>query len=46
MYAYLFDYSWVNPLLYKGYNKGLEQHDLYEPLDDARSDFLGEELQW
>ena len=45
IYFYMFDFSWVNPLLYKGFKKELEPHDLYEPLDDARSQFLGEKLQ-
>ena len=44
MFSMLY-FSWVNPLLYKGFKKELEQHDLYEPLDDARSEFLGETLQ-
>ena len=37
--------SWVNPLLYKGYKKDLEQNDLYEALDDDKSDALGKKLQ-
>ena len=37
--------SWVNPLLYKGSKKELEQSDLYEALDDDQSGFLGTKLE-
>ena len=37
--------SWVNPLLYKGSKKELEQSDLYEALEDDHSDVLGAKLE-
>ena len=39
-------FNWVNPLLYKGYKKDLEQQDLYTPLYEDRSDVLGDKLQY
>ena len=41
----LFYCSWVNPLLYKGFKKELEQNDLYEVLEEDQSDVLGNKLQ-
>ena len=38
-------YSWVNPLLYKGSKKELEQSDLYEALEDDHSGALGTKLE-
>ena len=34
-------FQWVTPLLRKGSKKEIEQHDLYEALDEDHSDVLG-----
>lgn len=38
--------SWLNPLFRLGYEKKLEQDDMYKVLPEDASDRLGEELQW
>ena len=38
-------FSWILPLLNKGYRKDLEQQDLFEPLDNDHSEVLGNRLE-
>lgn len=38
-------YSWISPLLKAGYIKPLNEHDLYNPLDDQHNEFLTEQLE-
>ena len=38
-------FFWINPLLFKGFKKDLEQHELYEALHSDRSDVLGSKLE-
>ena len=46
LYVFLdFDFSWVNPLLYRGFKKELDQDDLYETLVEDKSDILGQTLE-
>ena len=46
LYVFLdFDFSWVNPLLYRGFKKELDQDDLYETLVEDKSDVLGQTLE-
>ncbi|XP_075896037.1 ATP-binding cassette sub-family C member 4-like isoform X2 [Nelusetta ayraudi] len=39
-------FCWLNPLFRLGYEKKLEQDDMYKVLPEDASDRLGEELQW
>ena len=38
-------FHWVTPLMRRGYRKELEQHDLYEALNEDHSDVVGEKLE-
>uniref|UniRef100_A0A8C7JIE4 Multidrug resistance-associated protein 4 n=1 Tax=Oncorhynchus kisutch TaxID=8019 RepID=A0A8C7JIE4_ONCKI len=38
--------TWLNPLFRIGYNRRLEEHDMYKVLPEDGSERLGEDLQW
>ena len=38
-------YCWVNPLMWKGYKNKLDETDLFQVLDEDRSDYLGDKLE-
>lgn len=37
--------TWTIPLFVKGYKKELEMEDVYQPLNEDRSDSLGDRLE-
>ncbi|XP_072300703.1 ATP-binding cassette sub-family C member 4-like isoform X3 [Eucyclogobius newberryi] len=39
-------FCWLNPLFKVGYDRKLEEEDMYKVLPEDASDKLGEELQW
>uniref|UniRef100_A0A8C7MYR0 Multidrug resistance-associated protein 4 n=1 Tax=Oncorhynchus kisutch TaxID=8019 RepID=A0A8C7MYR0_ONCKI len=39
-------FCWLNPLFRIGYNRRLEEHDMYKVLPEDGSERLGEDLQW
>ncbi|CAL9690131.1 unnamed protein product [Knipowitschia caucasica] len=39
-------FCWLNPLFKVGYDRKLEEEDMYKVLSEDASDKLGEELQW
>ena len=38
-------FRWLNPFLWKGFNKNLKNEDLYRVLPEDDSKFLGEKLE-
>lgn len=41
-----FNFSWLNPLFKVGFERKLEEDDMYKVLPEDASDKLGEELHW